>query len=44
MSSVLKLQRVMDLLPTKIHERCPIYLGCTRDVDLILKFLKESQA
>ena len=25
-------QRILDVQPTEIHQRCPIYLGCTRDV------------
>jgi len=28
-------ERVMDLVPTEIHERCPIYIGCTRDVEAV---------
>lgn len=31
----------MELVPRKIHEKAPIYLGCTRDVDLVLKFIAE---
>ena len=34
-------QRVLDKAPTKIHERSPIYLGCTRDVDIIESLLRE---
>ena len=33
--------RVLDLQPKAIHERTPIYLGCKRDVDLIVGFLSE---
>ena len=29
-------QRMLDLVPTSIHERCPVILGCPRDVKLIL--------
>lgn len=29
--------RVLDVMPTSIHERCPIFLGCTRDVDMLLE-------
>ena len=25
-------QRILDLVPTDIHQRCPIFLGCKRDV------------
>lgn len=35
-------QRVLDLQPTSIHERTPIFLGCKRDVDMLLEeFAKE---
>jgi len=30
-------QRVLDIIPTSIHQRCPIFIGCTRDVDIILE-------
>ncbi|RHZ22847.1 hypothetical protein DYB31_006237 [Aphanomyces astaci] len=30
-------QRVLDLIPTSIHERSPIFLGCKRDVNRILE-------
>jgi fructose-1,6-bisphosphatase len=33
---------VLDLVPSKIHERAPIYIGCKRDVEIILKFLAEN--
>ena len=29
-------QRMLDLVPTNIHERCPVILGSKRDVDLVL--------
>lgn len=25
-------QRILDIVPTSIHERSPIFLGCARDV------------
>lgn len=31
-----KIQRLMDLVPTSIHERCPVILGGARDVNLVL--------
>ena len=34
--------RMTELQPTKIHERAPIYLGCKRDVELLLKFSAEA--
>lgn len=35
--------RALETPATKVHQRCPIYLGCNRDVDLILKFLSEDK-
>jgi fructose-1,6-bisphosphatase I len=35
-------ERVMDIVPTQIHERCPIYIGCTRDVEAVEALYKES--
>merc|ERR1719284_1810374 len=29
-------QRMLDLVPTNIHERCPVILGCKRDVEAVL--------
>lgn len=37
-------QRVLDLVPTKIHQRAPIYLGCKRDVELLLQFSAAADA
>ena len=34
-------KRILDLAPTSIHERTPIYLGSERDVDMIVGFLHE---
>jgi len=31
-----KLGRVMEVMPEHIHDRCPIIMGCQRDVDKIL--------
>lgn len=30
--------RILDLLTTSIHQKCPIYLGCKRDVILLKNF------
>jgi len=30
-------QRMLDLVPTDIHERCPVILGGARDVKLVLE-------
>jgi fructose-1,6-bisphosphatase I len=29
--------RMLDLVPTSIHDKCPVIIGCTRDVDRVLK-------
>lgn len=29
--------RILDIQPTSIHQRTPIFIGCTRDVDLLLQ-------
>jgi len=34
------IQRMLDLVPTDIHERCPVILGCPRDVNTVLGFYK----
>ena len=31
-----KVQRILSLRPTDIHERCPIIMGCPRDVQRVL--------
>ena len=31
-----EIQRILDLQPTSIHDRCPIVMGCRRDVDQVL--------
>ena len=30
------IQRMLDLEPKNIHERCPVIIGCPRDVDYVL--------
>lgn len=35
---LLLLFRVLDLKPTSVHERCPIILGSTSDVEHVLSF------
>jgi fructose-1,6-bisphosphatase I len=30
-------QRMLDLVPTNIHERCPVILGSPRDVNMVLE-------
>ena len=33
-------QRMLDLVPTGIHERCPVILGAPRDVKKVLDLYK----
>jgi len=33
-----KLGRIMDVIPENIHDRCPIIMGCQRDVEKVLAF------
>lgn len=35
------IQRMLDLVPTNIHERCPVILGCPRDVEIVLSYYKK---
>jgi fructose-1,6-bisphosphatase I len=32
-----KLTRILDIVPSGIHDKCPVIIGCTRDVDRVLK-------
>jgi len=31
-----KVQRILDLQPENIHDKCPIIMGCTRDVNDVI--------
>jgi len=33
-------QRILDVSPTSLHQRCPVYLGSADDIDVILSYLK----
>ena len=35
-----QVQRMLDLVPTDIHERCPVILGSPRDVNKVLEMYK----
>jgi fructose-1,6-bisphosphatase I len=35
--------RILDLLPRSIHQKCPIYIGCKRDVILLKNFHRKIQ-
>merc|ERR1711933_262793 len=32
-----KLQRLLDIVPTQIHEKCPVVIGSQRDVDAVIE-------
>ncbi|KAF9052633.1 fructose-1,6-bisphosphatase [Panaeolus papilionaceus] len=36
-------KRILDIVPTHIHERCPVFLGSKDDVSDLMKFYKEVQ-
>ena len=33
-----KIQRILDMVPTGIHDKCPVITGCVRDVQHVLSF------
>jgi len=35
-------KRILDIVPTGIHERCPVFLGSRDDVQDLMKFYKDS--
>jgi len=35
-------ERILDIVPTEIHQRVPIFIGCTRDVDMVEKLYAEA--
>ncbi|KAG8957235.1 Fructose-1,6-bisphosphatase [Tulasnella sp. 419] len=37
-------KRILDIVPTKIHERTPVFLGSKDDVEDLMKFFKEESA
>lgn len=34
------LLQILDIVPKGIHDKCPVIIGCTRDVDLVMGFYK----
>ncbi|KAF7976690.1 hypothetical protein HWV62_5836 [Athelia sp. TMB] len=34
-------KRILDIVPTSIHERCPVFLGSKDDVSDVMKFYKD---
>lgn len=37
-----KVQRILDVMPTHIHDRCPIIMGSKRDVEKVLSLYEKS--
>ena len=35
--------RILDIVPTSIHERCPVFLGSREDVQDLMKFYQEPE-
>lgn len=33
--------RILDVVPTSIHQRCPVFLGSRDDVNDLIKFYEE---
>ena len=33
--------RILDIKPTEIHQRIPLFIGSTREVDMASRFLKK---
>jgi fructose-1,6-bisphosphatase I len=38
-----KIQRLLDLVPKSIHDKCPVIIGCTRDVDAVIEAYKKQE-
>ncbi|KAH9951902.1 fructose-1,6-bisphosphatase [Amylocystis lapponica] len=36
--------RILDIVPTNIHQRCPVFLGSKEDVQDVIKFYQEAEA
>ena len=34
-------KRILDIVPTSIHERCPVFLGSRDDVQDVIKFYQQ---
>ena len=33
--------RVLDVMPDKVHQRVPLYVGSPKEIDIVEKFLKK---
>ncbi|KAI0724020.1 fructose-1,6-bisphosphatase [Cerioporus squamosus] len=36
-------KRILDIVPTSIHERCPVFLGSREDVQDLMKFYQDAE-
>jgi fructose-1,6-bisphosphatase I len=36
-----KIQRLLDIVPKSIHEKCPVVIGCKRDVEAVIEEYKK---
>jgi len=34
-------QRILDVVPTKLHQKTPVFVGSEEDVNILERFLKE---
>jgi Fructose-1-6-bisphosphatase, C-terminal domain len=34
------IRSILDLVPRDIHDKCPVIIGCKRDVDMVLAYYK----
>lgn len=35
-----EIKRILDVEPKGIHDKCPVIIGCNRDVDRVLSYYK----
>jgi fructose-1,6-bisphosphatase I len=35
-----RIQRLLDIVPKQIHEKCPVVIGCKRDVNAVIEEYK----
>jgi fructose-1,6-bisphosphatase len=34
------IRNILDIVPLDIHDKCPVIIGCNRDVDMVLAYYK----
>jgi fructose-1,6-bisphosphatase I len=37
-------QRILDIVPHKLHQRVPVFLGSKNEVDLVTRYHREAAA